>query len=394
MFRFKTAALVKTANSKRSGRRIKNVLPLILWCFVLCCFVLCFFAPTVTFVPSAPAVRAESAAAPDLDDDFNTPDGMTSEDIAVKIDEAQSVSSADKTTYLIAFLLCPAAIVAAILLARLYVKKRKAKRKGRRDEIMKRQKEATEKFAAKNPALYADVADMAYLNNCRFIYAREDGVLFQENGGFYKHGAYIFAAESENAARKILLLCPEELENIGNGLLMCHGEKISAFCRDFFAFDSVTPCYQAVYRPTSPLPLKGALRFEKASEAYLPAIVETYKRETPEALEKLVRQGKIYCAFAATAQGDGAQKEAFVGYIGQHPEGSMGLLYIFPEFRRRGYAEELESFLINAVLAEGRTPYAHIIEDNFKSFALQQKLGAIFADDKVVWMSRSSRKRE
>ncbi|MGN1062596.1 MAG: GNAT family N-acetyltransferase, partial [Candidatus Scatosoma sp.] len=181
--------------------------------------------------------------------------------------------------------------------------------------------------------------------------------------------------------------------NIRNGLLACHGEKISAFCRDFFAFDSVTPCYQVVYRPAAPLPLKGSLRFEKASERYLPKIVETYDRETPEALEKLVRQGKIYCAFAA-AQGEGAEEETFVGYIGQHPEGSMGLLYIFPEFRRRGYAQELESFQINAVLAEGRTPYAHIIEDNFKSFALQQKLGAIVADDKVVWMSRSSRKRE
>ena len=72
----------------------------------------------------------------------------------------------------------------------------------------------------------------------------------------------------------------------------------------------------------------------------------------------------------------------------------MGLLFIFPEFRRRGYAQELESFQINAIIAEGRTPYAHIIEDNYKSIALQQKLGAVFADDKVVWMSRSFKNRE
>ena len=72
----------------------------------------------------------------------------------------------------------------------------------------------------------------------------------------------------------------------------------------------------------------------------------------------------------------------------------MGLLYVFPKFRRRGYAKALESFQINAILAEGRTPYAHIIEDNVESIALQQKLGAIFADEKVLWMSRSSSKRD
>lgn len=256
------------------------------------------------------------------------------------------------------------------------------------------QTERAEKFIAKDPVFYADIADMVRHGTCRFVYADEDGVLFQEDGGFYKHGTFVFAAESENAARKILLLCPEEYENISNGLLACHGEKIAAFCRDFFAFDRITPCYQTVYRPESPLPLQGALRFEPASGKYLPKIIETYDRESPEALEKLVRQGKIYCAFAPAAQGESGEKEVFAGYIGQHPEGSMGLLYIFPEFRRRGYAQEAESFQINAILAEGRTPYAHIIEDNYKSIALQQKLGAVFADDKVVWMSRSFKNRE
>ncbi|MGN1053412.1 MAG: GNAT family N-acetyltransferase, partial [Candidatus Scatosoma sp.] len=312
---------------------------------------------------------------PNLDGDFNAPDGMTSEDIAVKIDGDADETSPYKTLYLVSLsVLGVAATAAVIFLARLHAKKSRAKRKERTERIMRRQTENAERFVAKDPVLYADIADMARYGKCRFIYAREDGVLFQDDGGFYKHGTYVFAAESENAARRILLLCPEELENIGNGLLACHGEKISAFCRDFFAFDCVTPCYQVVYRPASPLPLKGALRFEKASGAYLSKIVETYDRETPEALEKLVKQGKIYCAFAAGAQGESAEKEAFVGYIGQHPEGSMGLLYIFPEFRRRGYAEELESFQINSILTEGRTPYAHIIEDNFKSFALQQKL--------------------
>ena len=64
----------------------------------------------------------------------------------------------------------------------------------------------------------------------------------------------------------------------------------------------------------------------------------------------------------------------------------MGLLLIFPEYRRRGYAEELEGYMTNVILSEGRVPYAHIIEDNYKSVNLQKKLGFSVADEKVYWL--------
>lgn len=76
----------------------------------------------------------------------------------------------------------------------------------------------------------------------------------------------------------------------------------------------------------------------------------------------------------------------FVGFIGRHPEGSMGLLQVFPEYRRQGYGEELESFMINRFLEEGRVPYAHIIVDNEKSMNLQKKLGYEVADKKIYWL--------
>ena len=340
------------------------------------------------------AVRAENAASEGVDGAFDSPDDMVSEDIAVKIDGDVSEYEENAWAKSVLFVFAAAAGGAGAFLSLfICVKKKKEKKREAMQLKMKKLIEKVEIFIAKDPVFYADIADMVRYGTCRFVYAGEDGVLFQENGGFYKHGTFVFAAESEKAARKILLLCPEEYENIRNGLLACHGEKIAAFCRDFFDFDRITPCYQTVYRPESPLPLQGVLRFEPASEKYLPKIIETYDRESPQALRKLMRQGKIYCAFAA-APGDTEEKEVFAGYIGQHPEGSMGLLYIFPEFRRRGYAQEAESFQINAILAEGRTPYAHIIEDNYKSYALQKKLGAVFAEDKVVWMSRSFKNRE
>lgn len=251
---------------------------------------------------------------------------------------------------------------------------------------------AANEFIKKDPVFFADFADMLRLFRYRLCYAAEDGILMQDTSGYYKDGTYLFAAKDEIAAEKILLACPEEHENMRNGTVSCHGEKIAAALRAFFGYDRITTCYQVVYAPEKPLPLKGVLRFEKANEKHLRTILDTYDRESPEVLKKLVASGRIYCAYApADFSGEA---ENFIGYIGQHPEGSMGLLLIFPQYRRHGYAEELESFQINAILAEGRTPYAHIIEDNFKSFSLQQKLGAIVASGKVVWMSRSDEKRD
>ena len=121
---------------------------------------------------------------------------------------------------------------------------------------------------------------------------------------------------------------------------------------------------------------------------------ECAKNARIELVQIYLGKGDIYSDTTINLNGDASTFRSDIGYIGQHPEGSMGLLLIFPQYRRHGYAEELESFQINAILAEGRTPYAHIIEDNFKSFSLQQKLGAIVASGKVVWMSRSDEKRD
>ncbi len=325
-----------------------------------------------------------------FDDPFGNFEDMPPEDLDADFSGGENGAAENNGFYYAtaALALCAAGALAIILYVR---------RKKRNQEQMTEMKQhaalaAANEFIKKDPVFFADFADMLRLFRYRLCYAAEDGILMQDTSGYYKDGTYLFAAKDEIAAEKILLACPEEHENMRNGTVSCHGEKIAAALRAFFGYDRITTCYQVVYAPEKPLPLKGVLRFEKANEKHLQTILDTYDRESPEVLKKLVASGRIYCAYApADLSGEA---ENFIGYIGQHPEGSMGLLLIFPQYRRHGYAEELESFQINAILAEGRTPYAHIIEDNFKSFSLQQKLGAIVASGKVVWMSRSDEKRD
>ena len=74
------------------------------------------------------------------------------------------------------------------------------------------------------------------------------------------------------------------------------------------------------------------------------------------------------------------------GFIGLHPEGSMGMLEILPEFRRKGYGYALEAHLIGVHLQRGWTPYCHVVDGNTASLALQAKLGLEKADLPAIWV--------
>ena len=77
-----------------------------------------------------------------------------------------------------------------------------------------------------------------------------------------------------------------------------------------------------------------------------------------------------------------------VGYIGRHPEGSMGILQVAPEYRRRKIAKALETYMINLSLEIGHIPFAEVVVGNEKSIALQESLGMCFAKNLIYWMEK------
>jgi len=77
-----------------------------------------------------------------------------------------------------------------------------------------------------------------------------------------------------------------------------------------------------------------------------------------------------------------------VGYIGRHPEGSIGILQVAPEYRRRKIAKALETYMINLSLEIGHVPFAEVVVGNEKSIALQESLGMCFAKNEIYWMEK------
>lgn len=135
-------------------------------------------------------------------------------------------------------------------------------------------------------------------------------------------------------------------------------------------------CSQYLYTNKILLPVRYK-EIRRLTQEDVPYMTAHYKSDTEEYIRERVRAGVMYGAFSGERQ---------IGFIGIHSEGSMGLLYVEEEFRRRGVAEALEAFCANRLLEKGFTPYGHIMEGNTPSELLQEKLGFYRASRCVYWM--------
>lgn len=116
-----------------------------------------------------------------------------------------------------------------------------------------------------------------------------------------------------------------------------------------------------------PFPARAAgLTIDLADEGDLPFILEHYHYDDKKYIMDRLAKGAV---FRGKVDGN------MVGFIGIHDEGSMGMLNIIPPFRRKGYAQALESWLCSYIMDRGQVPYGEIVTTNAASLALHAKTG-------------------
>ena len=181
------------------------------------------------------------------------------------------------------------------------------------------------------------------------------------------------AAFDTDEARDILTQVPQDKLLILRG---CPGLSTLA---EVLGFNGCNPCYQAVYNKKTPIPIHTELTIRHPDAADFSKVQASYSLADDEELQ---------ADFAREDFLGGYLNGELVGYIGVHGEGSMGLLHVFPQYRRRGYAEALYGTLINHQLRKGRLPFAQIVEHNEASLALQRKLGFMLSKERLYWLWR------
>ncbi len=188
---------------------------------------------------------------------------------------------------------------------------------------------------------------------------------------YMKEGLHILCADSDEAALHIM-------EGVEDCALMVNertGADEAIMCR--YGFHSRGLCYNVVYPHKTPIALNVEVYLDRIPLSELDLVTRHYTLLDPNEVEAHIRDGSLLGGYLG---------QEMVGFIGQHTEQSMGMLYIFPQYRLRGYGYTLEALLINRILQRGEVPYGQVFTDNHASLKLQEKLGMVRSEDVVSWL--------
>ena len=185
-------------------------------------------------------------------------------------------------------------------------------------------------------------------------------------------GALMLDCTDREVGRSLLDCCVEESCN----LLTVTDYELGMAAYEKYGFTGKMECYQVVYCGEMPVDDSG-LTYRVAEEADLPMLIATYQFISPDEIAALVKMRTILLGYEA---------DRLIGFIGEHLEGSMGLLHVFPEYRRRGFATALQKQYMMRTMKRGYLPFGQVDRNNAASLALQEKLGLQRSDDLIVWM--------
>lgn len=185
-------------------------------------------------------------------------------------------------------------------------------------------------------------------------------------------GAYMLACDDTETGIAVLD------ENIDKNcrLLMTSDIETGKIAYEKYDFDVKLECYQVAYYGNMPEP-DEKITFRPAGHDDLPILISTYDLISPDEMETVVKRKSMLLGF---------DNGKLIGFIGEHLEGSMGLLYVFPEFRNCGYASSLEKALITYTMQNGFIPFGQVEKDNVASLLLQKKLGMTQSENLICWM--------
>lgn len=224
-------------------------------------------------------------------------------------------------------------------------------------------------YFKEDPVHFANV-EYALREGGEIVYAEEDGIALRVK----KYGIPTVYGLREESAEKILRLFgkPE--------ILVCSSEKEAETALKIFPYMTVAkPCLQVRYDGLGECAPPEGFSVGKLADdpGTVSFVTRTYSLHYgEEEIRTILRELGMYGAF---------YEGRIAAYIGRHEEGSVGLLEVMPEFRRRGLGNFLVRYAAARVADEGKIAYAQIVEGNAGSLSLHEKMGIYPSQKKVFW---------
>lgn len=228
----------------------------------------------------------------------------------------------------------------------------------------------------RDPVLYLDLTEAVRRGDGRVLGATPHGALvaFTNLIDGPDYGYTMFADDMETA-RSLCALIPSS-----PGFVTVHERQYLDLLEKRFGFSEFNACWQAAYLHTALLPLPElGVEVRQLEATHLPTVRASYQLEDEEYLGRLIGRGALYGAFGG---------DTLMAFAGCHAEGSIGLLEVLPQYRRRGLATLLQSHMINLELSRGHIPYGQVFDGNGPSLALQRSLGMAQSMGRLYWAVR------
>lgn len=180
----------------------------------------------------------------------------------------------------------------------------------------------------------------------------------------------------EEKNKEVLNVIPEKCT-----IFNCHDQYSYSLIKNNFKIESEMKCCNVVYIKKEKIILETSnLNIRLIDSKYEKLIVDYYakaKIAEESYVKERIRSNKVFGAFI---------DNVLCGFIGIHAEGSIGMLEVFPEYRRKHIGMYLQGFLINNALAKGDYPYGQVVENNIPSLKLQKKLGLEISKNYLYWL--------
>ena len=190
----------------------------------------------------------------------------------------------------------------------------------------------------------------------------------------------------DTKSKALMLACDEvekgiEILELNNGeakpLIMISNAELGRKVAERFGYEGVMECYQMAYLAKEPPAADDVLEYRTATMENYPLISREYGLVSEDELKELIERGNIIMGY---------ENGEAVGFIGEHMEGSIGLLQVLQEHRRKGYGLALEIEMIRRTLEKGYIPFGQVVVDNTASLELQKKLGLTKSEGTIFWM--------
>jgi len=181
----------------------------------------------------------------------------------------------------------------------------------------------------RDPVLYLDLTETIRRKEGHLIAALPHGALAAFHS-YEKDGqdlGFTMFADDLPTAKRLLAMLPSQPD-----FLTVHEDFYLDELKKRFGFGGLNPCWQAGYLRTTPPPAPSAgTQVHRLDLSHLPIVEANYNAGSSDDgyLSQLISWGELYGAF----EGD-----TLMGFIGRHAEGSIGLLQVLPQYRRRGLA--------------------------------------------------------